>query len=247
MFELFAAPVLLLLGMVMIHAFFGLKIIERNIIFTDLAIAQFAALGVALSLGLFHFTSHSGAALFFALLCALIIAYAHAKNIAMEPFIGLLYVLSSSGAILVLANSAEGLSHFKSLLAGDILFVTWSETLNALLLYTFIALVYTALYKRVQGFYKELLFFASLAVTVTSSVQLVGVLVVFTLLVAPTFAARSQRHLTPYVFSILYGWCFCTLSLFISFYTDLPTGYTMVFTGALGTLTIVLIPNRNTE
>ena len=134
MIDILAIPALLMFILVMIHAYFGLGIIKRNIIFADLAIAQFAALGSAISLGYFHGDHLFLLTLLCALLSALIIAIATVRNISLEPFIGMLYVFGASAIMLVLAYSAEGVEHFKALLAADILFTMEDDALKSALL-----------------------------------------------------------------------------------------------------------------
>jgi zinc/manganese transport system permease protein len=236
MIEILALPALLVIVLVMIHAWFGLGILQRNIIFTDLAIAQFAALGSAISLGLYHGEHMFVLTLAFSLAAALIIAVASVREIALEPFIGILYVLGASAIMLVLANSAEGVEHFKALLAADILFTLEDDALSAMALYAGIALAAWKLYPRLTGFLKELLFLSMLALTVTSSVKLAGVFVVFVLLVAPALVASMQKRFGILPFAFVYGWVFALNALWIAYIFDLPTGYTIVFLGALLTL-----------
>ena len=145
---------------------------------------------------------------------------------------------------MVLSHSAEGMEHFKSLLASDILFTLPSDVLKSAVIYTFIALVLWKIYPRLNGFLKELVFFSLLALTVTSSVQLAGVLVVFVLLIAPAFVAISLEFKRPLLSSFYFGWFFSITAIIISYYFDLPTGYAIVFLGALLSSSIVLINSK---
>lgn len=244
MIDLLLPPLALLLMLVVLHSWFGLGILHRGIIFTDLAIAQFAALGSAVSLGYFDGTYRYPLTLGLALLCAVLIAFASRRKLHLEAFIGLLYVLGASGIMMVLAHSAEGMEHFKALLASDILFVSGVDVLHSAAIYSGIALLLWQLYPRLNGFLKELLFFSLLALTVTSSVQLVGVLVVFVLLIAPALVARSQSRLHPLLFASLFGWGFSIGGLLLAFTLDLPTGYTLVFFAALLTTLTVLLRSK---
>ncbi|MBD3801527.1 MAG: metal ABC transporter permease [Campylobacterales bacterium] len=244
MLEIFLPPLLLLFVLVMIHAWFGKGVLERGIIFTDLAIAQFAALGSAVSLGFFHgeylYVLTLGSALF----SAVLIAYASHRNLHLEAFIGILYVLGASGVMMVLANSAEGMEHFKALLASDILFTPLEHVLYSSGIYALLGLLIWQLYPRLTGFMQELLFFVMLAVTVTSSVQLAGVLVVFTLLIAPVFMASMQKRFPPLRFAFIFGCSFSVAAIATSYAFDLPTGYTIVFLGALSVLLGTLMLSR---
>ncbi len=240
MIDIFLVPVVLVIVLVMIHAWFGRGILERNIIFTDLAIAQFAALGASISLGFFHEEYLYLFTLAFALISALFIAVASQRALHLEAFIGLLYVLGASGIMMVLSHSAEGMEHFKSLLASDILFTPMEDVIQSTLIYIAIALLLWQLYPRLKGFGKELLFFILLALTVTSSVQLAGVLVVFVLLIAPALVASMQHRFSRLPFAFGFGWFFSISAIILSFYFDLPTGYSIVFLGALVSLVSVL-------
>ena len=244
MIEIFFVPIVLVVMLVMIHAWFGMGILKRGVIFTDLAIAQFAALGSAVSLAYFHEEYFYLLTLSFSLFSALLIAISAKRDINHEAFIGLLYVLGASGIMIVLSHSAEGMEHFKSLLASDILFTSFDDMIQSALIYLGIALFIWIIYPNLSGFTKELIFFALLAVTVTSSVQLVGVLVVFTFLIAPAFLVNTFTFEKPMFTSYLYGWFFSIVSIIISYYYDLPTGYTIVFIGAFLSLFVVLFSKK---
>lgn len=247
MIDIFLPPIILLIVLVMIHAWFGKGVLERGIIFTDLAIAQFAAFGSALSLSFFHSEYLYVLSLGFALFSAFLISFASHRKLHLEAFIGILYVLGASGVMMVLANSSEGMEHFKALLASDILFTAPEDIAISSGVYALLGLVIWKVYPRVDGFKKELLFFSMLAVTVTSSVQLAGVLVVFTLLVAPALLASMQTRVNPILFAYLFGWSFSLSAIWLSYYYDLPTGYTIVFLGALFTLIGVFILSGSKE
>lgn len=241
MIDIFLIPVALSLLLVAIHAWFGAGILSRGIIFTDLAIAQMAALGSSISLGYFHGEYLYVLTFAFALSSGLIIAYATTLKIQLEAFIGLIYVLGASGILMVLAYSAEGMEHFKSLLANDILFTTEEDFIKAVALYSFIGLIAWKIYPKLSGIRREILFFTLLSMTVTSSVQLAGVLVVFVLLIAPILVASLQKRYSSYLFALIFGSGFSVIAMILSYYFDLPTGYTISALGALSALCCILI------
>ncbi len=244
MTDILLVPIALVVILVMLHSYFGMEILKRGIIFTDLAIAQFAALGSSISLGYFHEEHFYLLTLGFALLSALLIAFASTRKLHLEAFIGILYVLGASGIMMVLSHSAEGMEHFKSLLASDILFTPPSEVMKSGVIYSFIALALYFLYPKLEGFFKELLFFSLLAITVTSSVSLAGVFVVFVLLIAPPFVSLSLGLKKPLLGSFFFGWFFSISAIVISYFYDLPTGYSVVFLGAFLTAIIVLFNSK---
>jgi zinc/manganese transport system permease protein len=208
---------------------FGLEIIKRGVIFTDLAIGQIAAVGMAISVGFLDSEYQLLLTLSFALLGALLITYATRKVEHLEAFIGMLYALGASSIMLLLATSPHGAELFQKLSATDILFTTPDEIYPSAILYVLVAGVMFLLYPKTTGLIRELTFFSMLALIVTSSVQLAGVLVVFVLLVAPAFIALSQKRFTPLYLAWASGLLLSLVSLVVSYYFDLPTGYSIIF------------------
>jgi len=247
MIDILLIPILLVVVLVMLHAYFGMEILKRGIIFTDLAIAQFAALGSSISLGYFHEEYFYLLTLSFALLCAFLIAFASTRKLHLEAYIGILYILGASGIMMVLAHSSEGMEHFKSLLASDILFTPLNDVLQSIIIYAFIAMALYFIYPKLSGFLRELFFFSLLAITVTSSVSLAGVFVVFVLLIAPPFVAISLNVKRPLFISFIFGWFFSIGAIVISYLYDLPTGYSIVFMGALLTVAIVTVTSKSEQ
>ena len=227
--------------LVFIHAIFGLEIIKRGVIFTDLAIGQFAAIGVAMSLLFFDGEHAFALTLLFALIGALLISIATHRVKNIEAFIGMLYALGASSIIVLLSNTTQGTELFNKLQASDILFTSPSDLWEPLLLYSGVALLFFLFYSKLSGVKKELLFFGLLALTVTSSVQLAGVLVVFVLLIVPAFIALLQGRFRPIYFSWVMGSIIIILSMLISYHYDLPTGYSIVFIASLTGVVSALI------
>jgi len=230
--------------LVFIHAIFGLEIIKRGVIFTDLAIGQFAAIGVAISL-LFFDGDYSFLLTFvFALIGAGLITLASYRVKYIEAFIGMLYALGASSIIVLLSNTTQGTELFNKLQATDILFTTTSDLWEPLILYSFVAIVFFLFYHKLTGIAKELLFFSLLALTVTSSVQLAGVLVVFVLLIVPAFLALMQSRFPALPFAWIVGSILIILAMIVSYTFDLPTGYTIVFIASFVGVVSALISKR---
>lgn len=226
--------------LVFVHALFGIEIIKRGVIFTDLAIGQMAAVGLSVSIGFLDGEYQTLLTLLFALFGALLVTYATRYVEHIEAFIGILYALGASSIMILLANSPQGVEIFQKLSAVDILFTMPSELYLAALLYAGIVLVMFFHYPHMAGLKKELTFFVMLSLTVTSSVQLAGVLVVFVLLVAPAFIALSQKRFTPLTVAWLVGLGVSVAALITSYYYDLPTGYSIVFFQSLAAVASVL-------
>ncbi len=227
--------------LVFIHAIFGLEIIKRGVIFTDLAIGQFASIGVAISLLFFNGSYSFILTLIFALIGATLISIATHRVEHIEAFIGMLYALGASAIIVILSNTTEGTELFNKLQATDILFTSTTDLIEPLILYSTVAFIFFKFYHRVNGFYKEMLFFGLLALTVTSSVQLAGVLVVFVLLIVPAFLALLQNRFKKLHFAWSVGSTVIILAMVLSYHFDLPTGYTIVFIGSLTGLLLAFI------
>lgn len=227
--------------LVFIHAIFGLEIIKRGVIFTDLAIGQFAAIGVAVSLLFFDGNDAFLLTLVFALIGASLISVATYRVAHIEAFIGMLYALGASAIIVLLSNTTQGTELFNKLQATDILFTSPSDLWEPVILYSSIALVFSLFYAKLEGVKKEMLFFGLLALTVTSSVQLAGVLVVFVLLIVPAFLALLQTRFGKLPFAWSAGSVLIILAMIVSYYFDLPTGYTIVFVASLTGILSALI------
>ncbi len=238
MIELLGPVAFLVIVLVLIHTGFGLRIIRRGIIFTDLAIGQIAAVGSALSVGLFHGEYLYFLTLSFAIAGALVITYAANRLQHIEAFIGLLYVLGAGGVMLVLSQTPEGMEHFGTLLATDILFTDSETIVKSTAIYAVVGAILVWGVPRLRGTAAELLFFALLAVTVTSSVQIAGVFVVFVLLIAPALIGILLSPRDPYFVAVVCGTLFGIAAIVLSYYLDLPTGYSIVFLGALSALAV---------
>jgi len=227
--ELFWPAFTLALFLVFIHAIFGLEIIKRGVIFTDLAIGQIAAIGMAISVSFFDGAYQTPLVLLFAILSAFIISFATKRIVHIEAFIGLLYALGISSLMLILAKTTEGTELFQQISAADILFTSKEDLFSSAFLYITVSIVMFIIYPRVKGMLKEVLFFSMLAIVVTSSVQNAGVLVVFSLLIAPAYFAIVQKRVAPLVFAWISGSLSVGIAMLLSYVYDLPTGYSIIF------------------
>lgn len=226
-----------------IHSYYGLHIIERGIIFTDLGIGQMAALGAAVAILLFEDRYLYPLSLAFSLAGALLIALSTRRTKNHEAFIGLLYAFGMSAAVVVLSRAPRGAEEMQHLVAADILFVPMEAVLKTAGLYAVIGVVLALTLKRLRGLWKELMFFGSFSLTVTSSVNLAGVLVVFAILVAPAFMFASTG--LSFRAKLLGAWGVGTVlnlaAITASYFLDLPTGYTVVATYAFSAIVVALV------
>jgi len=231
MIEILAPSILLAFVLVGIHSLFGLEVVKRGVIFSDLAVGQWAGLGMALSISFFDNEYKYLLSLAFALFCGLLISFAINRVRNKEAFIGLLYAFGSGAVMIALTHSAEGMEAFRNLISSDILFTLPETIYQSTLLYIVIGLALWRLYPKLEGIYKDMLFFILFAITVTSSVSLAGVLTVFVFLIAPTFIALSFGRETL-LFAWMWGWIISILAILLSYHFDLPTGYTIVSLGS---------------
>lgn len=246
MIEILIPAFLLSVILLGIHAYFGLEIIKRGIIFTDLAIGQMAAVGAAISLILFNGKYSYVISLFFALSAAVLIAYISRKSKNVEAFIGLMYALGVSSIFIIMSNSPHGMEEFNKLMAADILFTSYSELIKVFILYSVLGIILYFVEKYMNGYLKNFLFFTIFAVTVTSSVKLAGVLIVFSILVSPALIAITLKLKRPLLSAWLIGIIVNIIAIFSSFKFDFPTGYTVVmFHSSLSLLVYLAVAIKN--
>ena len=246
------APFIASLILTGIHAYLGVHVVERGVIFVDLALAQFAALGATIGI-LMGLDPHAGASywisLAFTLLGAAIFSLVRMRRsrIPQEAFIGVAYAVASAAAILAVSKATGETEHLKDMLVGNILAVSWPEVAHTAMLYGAVGLFHLIFRKNFlqismdpQGAearglslrFWDFLFYASFGFVVTSSVAIAGVLLVFCYLIVPSvgamlFAERIGRRLAI-------GWTMGTLvsalGCYLSVAWDFPTGATIVCT-----------------
>src|SRR3990172_6984410 len=129
-------PFLGCVALIMVHAYFGVHVLERGIIFVDIALAQFIGIGIALSFFFGHENSY-WFSIVFAVIGAFILALSKkiAKSVNIEAFIGVMYILSFAASILILDRSPHGAEEFKAILNGNILWLTPKDVFYAFVLY----------------------------------------------------------------------------------------------------------------
>ena len=128
-----------------IHAYLGVHVVERGVIFVDLALAQIAALGAttAILIGMDpHGTGAYWLSLGFTFVGAAIFAFARTRrgHIPQEAFIGIAYAVASAAAILAMSKATGETEHLKDMLVGNILAVDKHEVLKTALLYGVVGL-----------------------------------------------------------------------------------------------------------
>lgn len=226
------------------HVPLGMQVLERGIVFIDLAIAQIAGAGVIFAdyLG----WEPTGAAVQIAALTAALAAAAlltwtdRRWPEVQEAIIGVVFVIASSLAILILAKNPRGGENLKDLLSGQILWVNPARLPFEALVYGVILALWFGLREKLG----RIGFYVLFACAVTVSVQLVGLFLVFTTLVVPalaTFYSRRHRYLKAYAIGA-FGYAG---GLILSLMTDLPSGAMIVCAiTLLGALTALATGRR---
>jgi zinc/manganese transport system permease protein len=236
-----------------IHAYLGVHVVERGVIFVDLSLAQIAALGTTVAY-LAGYDLHSTMAYVFSLgftfLGAAIFAVSrvHRKTrIPQEAIIGIVYAVSAAVAILVMSKATQETEHLKEMLVGNILSVSWKELGKTAVLYALVGLFHFGFRQRFllismneqeaerQGVnirFWDFLFYMSFGFVVTSSVAIAGVLLVFCFLIVPSVTAMlfAERLGTRLAIGWGMGAVVSAGGVALSFLWDLPTGATIVAT-----------------
>ena len=241
-----------------IHAYLGLHVVERGVIFVDLSLAQIASLGAAIAVWQ-GYDPHTDPQIYwyslgFTLIGALIFAMVkgHEARIPQEAIIGISYAVASAAVILAMSKATGEAEHLRDMLVGNILSVQWPEVQRTAIIYAALAIFHVVFRKRfleitadphgaaargVSVRFWDFLFYASFGFVVTRSVAIAGVLLVFCYLIVPSvggmlFSSRIGPRLAI-------GWVMGTVvsmvGMYLSVVFDLPTGAAIVctFGGAL--------------
>lgn len=226
------------------HIPFGMKVLERGVIFADLAVAQIAGLGVIIA-ALLGVTDQPLLVQLIATISALcgaaLLAWIEYRLADVkEACIGLTFVLAASGGILLMSHDVHAGEHLKDLLVGQILWVSTNQLISTAVLT--VALLALWQWSKLKA--STLGFYALFAIAVTASVQLVGVYLVFASLIVPALATyRIGKNRNYYAFAI--GVTGYAIGLLLSAWFDFPSGATVVWamTGA-GVFTAGLLNMR---
>ncbi len=233
-----------------IHAYLGFHVVRRGVMFVDLALAQMAAVGVALAvvLGLHE---NPVASYLLPLGMTLVGAASFAwlrgsgRDVPLEAFIGIVFATAQAAVFLVLEKTPSGPEHLKETLVGTLFTVDPSHIARTAVLYAAIGAIHFLLRKpffeitndaeraRTRGrrlFVWDFLFYGLFGVVVTSSVQIASVLLVFGLLVIPAVAGLLASASVGKALAV--GWSFgflaCVLGLFGSVQFDWPAAPTIL-------------------
>ena len=235
-----------------IHAYLGLHVVERGVIFVDLSLAQIASLGAAIAVWQGsdpHDPNVYWMSLGFTLIGAAIFAVIKGKEarIPQEAVIGISYAVASAAVILTLSKATGEAEHLRDMLVGNILSVQWPEVALTAAIYVAIGLFHYVFRKRfleistdpdsvtargISVRFWDFLFYASFGFVVTRSVAIAGVLLVFCYLIVPSVGGMlfSERIGPRLAIGWIMGVVVSMLGMYFSVLFDLPTGATIVCT-----------------
>ena len=252
MLEFLLPPFIACLILTGTHAYLGVHVIERKVIFVDLSLAQIAALGTAI--GAIMGYDYGGpvsymCGLGFTLLGATIFALTRMKDerVPHEAIIGIVYAVSAAAFVIVMDKAPEGAEQIKSMLVGSILYVTWGKIGITAILYGAIGVFHfvfrrqfitistdpgAAFEQKLHVRFWDFLFYTSFGFVVTSSVLIAGVLLVFSYLVVPSVCAVlfSSDFKTRLIIGWSLGLVASLLGMIVSVSLDAPTGAAIVCT-----------------
>ena len=247
-------PLIALVVLPAMLVYFGLHVVGRGIIFVDLALAQIAALGIAVAILLGADPDHSSLpyilAVAFTLAGAALFSLTRFRHprVPHEAIIGIIYIVAAAAATLVLSRTAAGDEEIKNLLVGNILLVSAAEVLRTIALFLGVGIFHFALRRRFhlvsfdldeaerQGVAVRLwdfLFYATFGLVVTSFVRIAGVYLVFSYLIVPAVCGALLSSRTAVRLAIGWGVALSAgvAGLLLSTQwesMDLPTGPTIV-------------------
>ncbi|MBI4064346.1 MAG: metal ABC transporter permease [Elusimicrobia bacterium] len=264
-FELLLWPSLACLAITGIHAYLGLHVVERGVIFVDLSLAQMAALGTAIAF-LAGYDIHGLGAYFFSLGFTLLgatvfsLTRTQKSKIPQEAIIGIVYAVSAAAAILIMDRLPEGAEHIKHIMVGNLLAVNAVDVAKLTAFYSVIGLAHWLWRKPFilisvnpeqaarEGYaiwLWDFLFYATFGFMVTLSVSIAGVLLVFSYLIVPSVAAIlfSQKIGARLAIGWAMGTTVSLVGMFASYRFDTPTGATIICT--FGAALVLLAVLRN--
>ena len=250
MYEFLTVAVVACLILTGILCYFGIHVIMREVIFVDLALAQIAATGSAVGVWM-GFDPHSSQAyvfgLGFTLLGAAIFTVGRFRDarVPQEAIIGIVYAVSTAIVLLILSKVAVERDEIEHMLVGRLLFLDWPEVAVAAAICAAAGIVHVLIRKKIFAISRDaeraraegvnvylwdFLFYATLGLVVTVSVQLAGVLLVFSFLVVP--ASCAMIFFSGVWPRLLAGWLLgivgSAAGVAASARWDLPTGASVV-------------------
>ena len=225
----------LLAGLLVIatHAPLGIQVLNRGIVFIDIAIAQIAGVGV-IAADYFGWEAQGVAvqvaALAAALAGALFLTWTERRwPDIQEAIIGTVFVLAATLSVLLLAGNPHGGEYLKDMLVGQILWVGRSQLVIVAVLTAVVVAAWFGIGRERLG---RAGFYLLFGLSVTASVQMVGVYLVFSSLIIPALATRNATRFRLGKAYVVGGLGYL-IGLIASTVFDLPTGAIIVWAMAV--------------
>jgi zinc/manganese transport system permease protein len=258
--EFMLAPFTACLLLILIMVYFGIHVIKREIIFIDIALAQIAAFGSAISMVLHELNighhhvedDHSARSFMAYLFCTIaagVFTLLKSKKIKipLEAIIGIAYAVAATGAVIILDKGAGGDVHIHDMLAGAILWVSWSQIFRFAIV-VFVVGCFHYLFRKkfiglTQDYYADkssvskprlwdFLFYFSFGLVIVEAVNIGGILTIFAFLIIPASISSlfSQRWLSRILVGLLVGSVATITGLYLSWTMDVPSSPTIILT-----------------
>ncbi len=249
--------------------YLGLHVLKREIIFIDIALAQIAATGATIAsylhLGGEHSHEHQSVEQYaLSVICTLIAAAFFSfvalkvRRLSQETVIGVSYAIAAAATLFLLGIAAGSDVHLGEMFTGSILWVEWSDFACCAPLYFLVGLFHYIFRKRFINITEHhehscdmgcnvmlwnFLFYASMGIVITFSVNITGVLLTFAFLILPsTFTALfavawRSRLLMAWAFAILLSFA----GILFSFFFDFSAGPSVVMSMGIALLAASII------
>ena len=261
LFSLMKWPLIASLILPWLLVYLGLHIVQRGVIFVDLALAQMAAFGTCVSM-LVGYDVHDWQSYAFSLgftfVGAVVLTFTRTRRqrVPQEALIGIVYVMAAAASILALSRSSGGKEELQRSLVGELLVVPYSDVLKTFVLFVAVGIAHFLLRKKFLAIsanpeqaaasglnmrWWDFVFYMLFGLVVTSFVHIGGVLLVFSYLVVPAVCAAYLVKSFYARFAL--GWGIATLcslvSLLLTAKVDLPIGAAIVCVLGIALLLVV--------
>ena len=264
MAQLLTLPFLTCLTMLGILGYLGIHVLEREIIFIDIAVAQIAAVGSIAAHLIFKVEEHSviayvcavsftwGAAVFYSLVRRRI------SQISLEAIIGVSYAVGAAAALFLIAVAAGGHTHVEHMLTGSILWAKWRDFLLCAIVFSTVGLLFYLFrtpFRKISNDYDaavsegmmvtwwDCLFYALFGIVITVTVRIAGVLVAFAFLIIPATVSAlfSSRRNVRLAIAWAFGVIASTMGLIFAYCLDFSLGASLVSFLGLGLVIIAVV------
>lgn len=265
------APFMASLLLIFIMVYFGIHVIEREIIFIDIALAQIAALGSAVSLVINslgagaqdHLHEHDSRTILAYLFCLVAAGiFTMLKNkkirIPLEAIIGIAYAVATTSSVIILDKGAGSDVHIHDMLAGTILWVSWGQVLRLLIVVALIGgfhYIFREKFKGATLSYQgketsitnpklwDFLFYLTFGIVIVEAVSIGGIVAIFAFLIIPSTVSAffASRWTSRILIGLLFGGIAAVLGLYLSWIMDVPCSPTIILFLAAGLVISVLI------